>query len=55
MLFRSDYFVFEPEQFRYIGKRSGKTYALGDIIRVTVDATDMHKKQIQFKPFQWHE
>ena len=50
-----DYFVFEPEQFRYIGKRSGKTYALGDIIRVTVDATDMHKKQIQFKPFQWHE
>jgi ribonuclease R len=46
----TDYFVFESDRYRYIGKRSRKTFALGDTIKVTVDFTDMQKKQIQFKP-----
>lgn len=47
----NDYFEFEPDRYRYIGKRSRKTYALGDPVEVIVDLTDMQKKQIQFKPY----
>ena len=47
----NDYFEFEPDRYRHIGKRSRKTYALGDPVEVIVDLTDMQKKQIQFKPY----
>ena len=46
----NDYFEFEPDRYRYIGKRSRKTYALGDPVEVIVDLTDMQKNKFSLSP-----
>ena len=35
-----DYYYFEEEKYRMVGERTGKSYKLGESIRITVSAVD---------------
>ena len=43
-----DYYFFDEEHFVLVGKRTGKTYHLGDKVTVTLVKADVEKKQIDF-------
>lgn len=43
-----DYYHFNEEEFALVGRRNGKTYALGDEVRVVVAAVDLEQRQIDF-------
>jgi ribonuclease R len=45
---KGDYFIFDEENYRYVGKNSNKIYALGDSIKITVLEADLMKKQLTF-------
>ncbi len=45
-----DFFVFDAPRCRLIGRRTKKTYKVGDKITVAVDKVDMFKQQVDFKP-----
>ncbi len=45
-----DFFTHEPAKGRFIGRRTKKTYAAGDMIEVTVAKVDMFKQQVDFAP-----
>ena len=44
-----DYFVYEPAQFHVRGKRTGKTYKMGQSIEVIIKKSDIAKRQIDLK------
>jgi ribonuclease R len=44
-----DFYTLEMKQYRIVGKESGKTFKLGDPLRVKVAAVDIKKKQISLK------
>lgn len=46
---RDDFYIYDPENFRYIGKHYRKIYALGDEILVRVKSADLFKKQIDLE------
>ena len=43
-----DYYFFDEEHFVLVGKRTGKTYRLGETVTVTLVKADVEKKQIDF-------
>lgn len=43
-----DYYEHIPEQYALVGERSGRTYRLGDKVRVVVDNVDMGKYETEF-------
>ncbi|MCL1873249.1 MAG: ribonuclease R [Clostridiales bacterium] len=43
-----DYYHFNEEEFTLVGRRSGKTFALGDEVRVVVAAVDLEQRLIDF-------
>lgn len=45
-----DYYRFEEERFRLIGRRSRKIYRIGDKIRVRVMMANVEKNQLHFVP-----
>ncbi|HOJ42841.1 MAG TPA: ribonuclease R [Syntrophorhabdaceae bacterium] len=45
-----DYYVFEEERFRLIGRRTKKIYRIGDKIRVRVVKADVEKNHLHFIP-----
>jgi len=45
---KDDYYNFDEENYRYVGKRTGKTYRLGDKVMIEVKDADMLKKQLTF-------
>lgn len=45
---KGDYYVFNPKIHALIGKSSGKSYKLGDGIKVKVESTNLQKRQIDF-------
>lgn len=45
-----DYYLYEPEKYRLIGKRTKKVYKLGDEINVKVFGMDLEKRKIDFMP-----
>ncbi len=45
-----DYFEFSESSGTLVGKRTGKTYRIGDMVRVVVARTDMMRRQIDFVP-----
>ena len=47
-MMNDDYYFFDEEHFVLIGKRTGKTYHLGDKVTVTLVKADVEKKQIDF-------
>jgi ribonuclease R len=43
-----DHFFFDEENYRYVGKNTNKTYALGDTVRIIVKDADLMKKQLTY-------
>ena len=46
---RSDYYEFDEEGYRFIGRRSGRVYRLGDPVRIRVKATNLDQKILDFE------
>lgn len=45
-----DYFEYEEKQYRLVGRRTKKSYQLGDPIRVRLTAARTHEKELDFVP-----
>lgn len=45
---KGDQFFFDEENYRYVGKNSGRIYALGDSVKIIVVSADLVKKQLNF-------
>jgi ribonuclease R len=43
-----DRYVFDEDNYRYVGKNTGKVYALGDKVKVLVKNADLVKKQLDY-------
>lgn len=43
-----DYFMFDKDNYRYIGRNTNKVYALGDNVKIVVRSADLIKKQLDF-------
>lgn len=46
---KDDYYIFDADNYRYIGKHYRKIYALGDEILVKIKSADLFKKQIDME------
>jgi len=46
----NDYYHFEPDSQHLVGERSGKTYKLGERMRVQVQRVDLESRRIDFRP-----
>lgn len=46
---RSDFFEFDPEHYRIVGKRTRKVYNLGDPVRIKVSRANLEQKQIDYE------
>ncbi len=47
---RDDYFMYDSSAHKLVGERTGKTYQMGDVIRVRLVHVDMISKKISFVP-----
>ncbi len=47
-----DYYIFDDRRYELVGERTGRTYKLGQSIRVMLAATDRHMRTIDFLPEQ---
>ena len=45
---KGDHFIFDEDNYRYVGKNSNKIYALGDTVKIIVMDADLVKKQLNF-------
>ncbi|HXB39147.1 MAG TPA: ribonuclease R [Bacteroidia bacterium] len=45
---KDDFYSFDEDNYRYVGKRTGNTYRLGDKVMIEVKDADMLKKQLTF-------
>ncbi len=45
---KEDHFEFDEEQYAIVGRKTGKTYTLGDEVYVTVKNADLVKKHLDF-------
>lgn len=45
---RDDYYTYQPESYRLIGKHTGNTYALGDRVEIVVLGADPEERHIDF-------
>lgn len=43
-----DYYDYEPEKYRMIGRRTHKIYGLGDRVRIRVDSVNIENREINF-------
>ncbi|MBA3664633.1 MAG: ribonuclease R [Bacteroidetes bacterium] len=48
MEIKGDQFFYDAENYRYVGKNTGKTYGLGDSVKIIVVSADLVKKQLNF-------
>lgn len=46
---KDDQYVFDEENYRVVGRRSGRIYSLGDKVRIKVKRADLIKKQLDFE------
>lgn len=46
---KGDQFHFDEENFRYVGRNTGKIYALGDTVNIMVKGADLLKKTLDFE------
>ena len=46
---RSDYFEFDADHYRLVGRRSGIVYNLGDPVRIRVKRTDLEQKLLDYE------
>ncbi|GIV26976.1 MAG: ribonuclease R [Bacteroidia bacterium] len=52
---QDDFYIYDPDNFRYIGKHYRKIYALGDQILVKVKSADLFKKQLDLEIVSPHQ
>ena len=45
---RDDHYYYEEDNYRYVGKNSGKIYGLGDDVWIEVKSADLIKKQLTY-------
>lgn len=45
---KGDSYYFDEENYRYVGKNSGKIYALGDTVNIIIKNADLVKKQLEY-------
>jgi ribonuclease R len=45
---KGDHFMFDEDNYRYIGKNTNKIYALGDSVKIIVVEADLIKKQLTY-------
>jgi ribonuclease R len=45
---RGDYFEHEPSKYRVKGDRTGKTYSLGESVRIKLTRADLEERQLDF-------
>lgn len=45
---KGDHFMYDPDNYRYIGKNTNKIYALGDTVKIVVVEADLIKKQLTY-------
>jgi ribonuclease R len=45
---KGDHYVFDEENYRYVGRNTNKIYALGDSVKIVVLEADLMKKQLTF-------
>jgi len=43
-----DYYIYEPDKYRIVGKRTKKIYKLGDEIKVKISDLDLRRRRIDF-------
>ena len=43
-----DVYIFDEDNYRYVGRHKGKIYALGDTVFIIVKKADLLKKQLDF-------
>jgi exoribonuclease R len=43
-----DHFMYDKDNYRYIGRNTNKIYALGDNVKIVVRGADLIKKQLDF-------
>jgi len=46
---KGDNFFFDEDNYRYVGRNTGKIYALGDSVNIIVVSADLIKKQLNFE------
>lgn len=46
---RSDFFEFDPDRYRLVGKRTGVVYNLGDPVRIRVKKTNIEQKLLDYE------
>ncbi len=46
---KDDQYVFDEENYRVVGRRTGRIYSLGDKVRIKVKRADLIKKQLDFE------
>ncbi len=46
---RSDFYEFDEEHYRLVGRRSGHTYSLGDSVRIKVKGTNLEQRILDFE------
>lgn len=47
---KNDYYIFDGQHHRIIAKHSGKTFQLGDLIRVRLEDVDTIRNRVNFSP-----
>ncbi|MBC7862142.1 MAG: RNB domain-containing ribonuclease, partial [Bacteroidia bacterium] len=45
---RDDFYVYDEDNYRYVGRNNGKIYALGDSVWIEVRKADVFRKQLDF-------
>lgn len=43
-----DAYIFDEDNYRYVGRHKGKVYALGDKVMIIVKKADLLKKQLDY-------
>ena len=46
---KSDFYEFDPDHYRLVGRRSGTVYNLGDPVRIRVKKTDLEQKLLDYE------
>ena len=51
--FRDDYYVFEKEKHRLVGKDTKKSFMLGDKLEIRVKNVKIAERQVDFSPVKY--
>ena len=46
---RSDFFEFDEEHYRLVGKRTRKSYRLGDAVRIRVKEANLEQRLLDYE------